>query len=209
MTCRERLEIEHPDKINAGSLGGCVGCPSEYGYTVSHISNCNRGKVSDETCRKCWDREIPNEPEEFEPGKSYAEFMDGHKEEVFYYSMAADGGHILFTTRSGIYFFEDRYEEICMYGRFSDRTRFHPFLRQRYFYRISYDAGGGLLRDSIDYIKTVMIDTRVKHDYCMTLKDGRNVTGSVWVERDASDKQIREAVLNDALAEVMTKTTDA
>lgn len=209
MTCRERLEIEHPDKINAGSLGGCVGCPSEYGYTVSHISNCNRGKVSDETCRKCWDREIPGEHEDFGPGKSYAEFTDGHKEEITFYERADAGGSILFATCSGIYLFEDQYEKICMYSRFSEYTRLHPFLRQRDFYRVRYDAGSGLLRDSIDYIKTVMIDTRVKHDYCMTLKDDRKITGSVWVERDAPVEKIREMIWDDAVAMVTTKSTDA
>lgn len=209
MTYREKLAKERPNCVVSRQWGGCMGCPGTYGYSNDKYPDCPYGRASKENCAECWGREIPAESEEIEPGKSYAEFTDGHKEEVFYYSMAADGGHILFTTRSGIYLFEDRYEEICMYGGFNEHRRLHPFLRHRHFYRISYDAGGGLLRDSIDYIKTVMIDTRVKHDYCITLKDGRNATGSVWVERDASDKQIREAVLNDAVAEVMTKTTDA
>lgn len=32
MTCREKLALEHPDCINADCLGGCVECPSHYGY---------------------------------------------------------------------------------------------------------------------------------------------------------------------------------
>lgn len=31
-TCRERLKREHPNKVDNQSAGGCVGCPSQYGY---------------------------------------------------------------------------------------------------------------------------------------------------------------------------------
>lgn len=56
MTFRERLQKEHPGCINEYGLGGCDGCPYEYEYEKKKEEIC---KVSDEECRKCWDREIP------------------------------------------------------------------------------------------------------------------------------------------------------
>lgn len=53
MTCREKLAIEHPDRIGNKWAGGCLGCPSGYGY-MSTPDFCNI-----EECNKCWDREIP------------------------------------------------------------------------------------------------------------------------------------------------------
>ncbi|RHP80482.1 hypothetical protein [Blautia sp. OF01-4LB] len=55
MTFRERLQKEHPRCINE-DFGGCDGCPYEYGYEKKKEEIC---KVSDEECRKCWDRVIP------------------------------------------------------------------------------------------------------------------------------------------------------
>lgn len=60
MTFRERLQKEHPGCINEYGLGGCDGCPYEYGYEKRKEETC---KVSDEECRKCWDREIPGTEE--------------------------------------------------------------------------------------------------------------------------------------------------
>lgn len=205
MTCRERLEIEHPDKIRAGSLGGCVGCPSEYGYTVSHISNCNRGKVSDETCRKCWDREIPGEHEDFGPGKSYAEFTDGHKEEITFYERADAGGSILFATCSGVYLFITGIETLIL-DSLSPDLKF----RHNQFYRVGYEPMiNEPIMTAVENIRLIAIDTRIKHDYSVTLKDGRTATGSIWVERDASVEKIREMVMDDAVAMITTETTDA
>lgn len=61
MTCREKLKIEYPDKISEYGIGGCLGCPSIYGYLPDPeycIYSCNRG-----ICTKCWDREIPGTEE--------------------------------------------------------------------------------------------------------------------------------------------------
>lgn len=60
MTFRERLQKEHPRCINEDCIGGCDGCPYEYGYEKKKEETC---KVSDEECRKCWDREIPGTEE--------------------------------------------------------------------------------------------------------------------------------------------------
>ena len=56
MTYREKLQKEHPGCINEYSLGGCDGCPYEYEYEKKKEEIC---EVSDEKCRKCWDRVIP------------------------------------------------------------------------------------------------------------------------------------------------------
>ena len=58
MTCREKLKIEHPNKIDSSCNGGCAGCPHMYGYLPM------RDKCIDIDCYKCWDREIPEEPKE-------------------------------------------------------------------------------------------------------------------------------------------------
>lgn len=53
MTFREKLQQEHPDKINPKHSGGCKGCPYHYGYETE--SNCDIHL----DCTKCWNREIP------------------------------------------------------------------------------------------------------------------------------------------------------
>ena len=32
MTAREKLAIEHPEKLDNLEPGGCMGCPEDYGY---------------------------------------------------------------------------------------------------------------------------------------------------------------------------------
>lgn len=55
MTCREKLRINCPDKVDHEMIGGCEGCPDDYGY-LEPPENCY---CSFDTCFKCWDREIP------------------------------------------------------------------------------------------------------------------------------------------------------
>lgn len=57
MTCREKLAIEHPEKICPEALGGCIDCPVNYGYIERDGSLCLGLR-----CTECWDREIPEEP---------------------------------------------------------------------------------------------------------------------------------------------------
>lgn len=59
MTCREKLAIEHPDKIDPECRGGCVGCPSTYGY-LHNPDYCDYPE--NYLCTKCWDQEIPTDP---------------------------------------------------------------------------------------------------------------------------------------------------
>ena len=65
MTCREKLNIKHPDKVNPVYGGGCWGCPDDY-FDIAMTKGCSG--LNDEECRTCWDREIPdtesNEPTE-------------------------------------------------------------------------------------------------------------------------------------------------
>lgn len=73
-TCRERLKREHPEWVDPEVyLGGCLGCPSEYGYRTDAIDECKTAvsATHDEfvdACTKCWDRPVEekkpfNEPE--------------------------------------------------------------------------------------------------------------------------------------------------
>lgn len=205
MTYREKPAKEHPESISFTSWGGCNGCPKLYGYSNDSPDNCPFGGPSPKKCAKCWDREISNEPGECEPGKSYAEFTDGHKEEITFYERADAGGSILFATCSGVYLFITGIETLIL-DSLSPDLKF----RHNQFYRVGYEPMiNEPIMTAVENIRLIAIDTRIKHDYSVTLKDGRTATGSIWVERDASDKQIREAVLNDGVVEVMTKTTDA
>lgn len=55
MTCREKLKLEHPEKVGYPRfVGGCAGCPHDYGY-LDKPAGCN-GTLG---CTACWDREIP------------------------------------------------------------------------------------------------------------------------------------------------------
>lgn len=60
MTYRDKLQREHPERINEDCLGGCDRCPHDYGYEKKKEEIC---EVSDEECRKCWDRVIPGTEE--------------------------------------------------------------------------------------------------------------------------------------------------
>ena len=62
MTCREKLMIQYPEKIDADYLGGCEGCPKTYNY-LPDPEYCKKGTPVE--CTRCWDREIP----ETEPTK--------------------------------------------------------------------------------------------------------------------------------------------
>ena len=54
MTCREKLAMEHPEKVGFGYIGGCYGCPTPYGY-AKKPEWCEE---TEESCTKCWDRDV-------------------------------------------------------------------------------------------------------------------------------------------------------
>ena len=61
MTAREKLAMEHPECVNEECYGGCTGCPDQYGY-LPRPSLCNLFRCpSEESCSRCWGREIPEE----------------------------------------------------------------------------------------------------------------------------------------------------
>lgn len=56
MTCREKLAKEHPECIDSSTLGGCIGCPSDYGYR-KRAEWCHDTRYpKHERCTRCWDR---------------------------------------------------------------------------------------------------------------------------------------------------------
>ena len=68
MTCREKLTLEHPDRLDCIRYGGTIDCPYEYGY-LEQPYWC---RINDETCTRCWDREIPETQRKVEdPGAKY------------------------------------------------------------------------------------------------------------------------------------------
>ena len=67
MTAREKLAIEHPEKLDDLEPGGCMGCPEDYGYLPdADFCTNNYDRYGDlfERCKRCWDREIPEETKE-------------------------------------------------------------------------------------------------------------------------------------------------
>ena len=67
MTAREKLAMEYPEQLDDVEPGGCLGCPEDYGY-LPNADFCKSGddQYGDlfERCKKCWDREIPEEMKE-------------------------------------------------------------------------------------------------------------------------------------------------
>lgn len=68
MTYREKLQQEHPEKVDDLWAGGCKGCPADYEYGSEEMDKkgaciaygCEPKEYID-LCRQCWDREIPEE----------------------------------------------------------------------------------------------------------------------------------------------------
>jgi len=68
MTFKEKLAMEHPEAISDEDFAGCKDCPHAYGYDDGAnglcVTNgiCDNEKINDETCTKCWNREMPEGP---------------------------------------------------------------------------------------------------------------------------------------------------
>lgn len=61
MTYREKLKMEHPEKVDKKFIGGCNGCPSGVGYGPESVKN---GCVPNEAkCTACWNKVIPGTEE--------------------------------------------------------------------------------------------------------------------------------------------------
>ena len=65
VTYRDLLEVEHPYKVDDSYIGGCCGCPHEYGYDSIDARPCDEKYIGhgewDPTCKKCWSRHVPKE----------------------------------------------------------------------------------------------------------------------------------------------------
>ena len=55
-TCRDRLQREHPERVDNSYFGWCRGCPEHYGY-VEVSGSCG----SPGGCRVCWDSPVETE----------------------------------------------------------------------------------------------------------------------------------------------------
>lgn len=186
MTCRERLEIEHPDKIDADSLGGCIGCPRNYGYNDNHVSNCSRGKIiSHEVCSKCWDQEYVGSV------RSFVLFKDGHEEDIVFHQARND--KVLFATRSGMYFAE------------GDANASRPMGLTFYRFHIPEDPNIISELNTVDTIDHIILNNKVRREYCIDLKVGPHIHGSLVVSRDISDEACREMCIQDAIKNVTFK----
>lgn len=59
MTFKEKLMQEHPDAVGMRYVGGCRGCPEDYGYEpVGRFKNCEFKNDPIRRCAECWDRPI-------------------------------------------------------------------------------------------------------------------------------------------------------
>ena len=62
-TFRELLALEHPDAVGEAFVGGCHGCPRNYGYELENKACPNeyaRQQWPEEVlCAACWDRIVP------------------------------------------------------------------------------------------------------------------------------------------------------
>lgn len=61
MTFKEKLEMEHPDRVDERYQGGCYLCPNNYGYENYDSSTKNCLKKGGKGCSYCWNRETPEE----------------------------------------------------------------------------------------------------------------------------------------------------
>ena len=71
MTFREKLKKEHPSFVSPDFDGGCVSCPSRYGYEEKPDPKvCG---IWYQDCTACWGREIPGT----EPAKKIGSICQG------------------------------------------------------------------------------------------------------------------------------------
>lgn len=68
MTFREKLMKQHPKLVSDKYVGGCDGCPYDFGYEEKETSPClTSGKTvcGEDGCTACWDREMPETMQEY------------------------------------------------------------------------------------------------------------------------------------------------
>lgn len=85
MTYREKLKIEHPEKVDPTCGGGCQFCPHTYWPEAEAGDRLYCKNGSSTACDKCWDREIP-ETTYF----GSIEFCDGQSVRITEYNVRED-----------------------------------------------------------------------------------------------------------------------
>ena len=63
MTCREKLQQEHPEKVSSCFIAGCAECPHTYGYAEKPYYCDIDDWERIQRYRKCWDREVEEREE--------------------------------------------------------------------------------------------------------------------------------------------------
>ena len=61
ITCREKLEIDHPEFIDEKWNGGCKDCPHTYGYKKMDDCACDCKTCDNDICTRCWDEPYEGE----------------------------------------------------------------------------------------------------------------------------------------------------
>lgn len=64
MTFKERLAKQHPKLVSNKFIGGCDGCPYDFGYEKKETAPClisGKTVCGWDDCAACWAREIPKE----------------------------------------------------------------------------------------------------------------------------------------------------
>lgn len=84
MTFKERLSLEHLNRVDNKYVGGCAGCPKTYGYEAQLECNFE----SPNACRECWNREIPES--EFTTADDYICVVKNAVNEWFSYHNPSD-----------------------------------------------------------------------------------------------------------------------
>lgn len=192
MTAREKLAKEHPEFVG-DYYGGCKGCPHHYGY----LPKLSEDDCANMVCRDCWDREIPeiersaSAMSESKKPRSILTFKDGHTEEIFYYQEFDQLRGVLFATESGIYKY---HESIIPNGVIGLR-------RSCDFFKVSAINNDGILCfDEAPDIESSRIDKRIPYEYRLSNDDGE-CCGTIYALPDATESDIREAILKDLLIE--------
>lgn len=119
--------------------------------------------------------------------RNYATFKDGHEEDIFYYKDLLHGC-IIFSTKSGIYFYRPKQETPGVYGLESQEY----FIVQMIFDDNSISLPK-MIFASYPYIRNITIDRRVERKF--TVPDHGN--GTILVDPDASQEEIACAIMNE------------
>lgn len=113
------------------------------------------------------------------PARSFATFKDGHTEEIFYFERYF-ANSVLFVTASGVYIYKKAFPTPGVLSS-SEFFRFHAPLGKREL-------------EGVYTIESITLDERVKVRFMIDGKEGK-----VLVAADATDEQIKAAILDEVL----------